>query len=230
MSDPRDLALQASCPTVIAPRFGELPAMQNGQRVVIAANGVFLQVKLDWLDCMLRLVTLGPTPPLPYGQVQEHTRFAFGVIPVRLLEAFVDAGKAALPNEIAGGLIYSRSKGTLRLAVFDSLQSSPDKVDYYFPQLDDDESIAIDLHTHGRDRAFWSVTDNLDDQGIKIAGVFGHLHQEQPSAAFRLAINGHFRALRHPWEKDLSWKYGIDFDEHALDAGALEEILKWLPN
>ena len=43
-TDPRDAALQRACPTVPAPRFGLLPEMQNGQRLLIAANGVFVQV------------------------------------------------------------------------------------------------------------------------------------------------------------------------------------------
>lgn len=54
MIDPRDLALQGTCPTLAAPRFGALPEMKNGQRVVVAANGVFVQMKLDWLGCILR--------------------------------------------------------------------------------------------------------------------------------------------------------------------------------
>ena len=49
MMDVRDIALQAACPVIAAPRFGPLPDMVNGQRIILAANGVFVQVKLDWL-------------------------------------------------------------------------------------------------------------------------------------------------------------------------------------
>ena len=37
-----DAALQAACPVVIAPRFGPLPDMDPGQRLVVAANGLFV--------------------------------------------------------------------------------------------------------------------------------------------------------------------------------------------
>ena len=40
--DMRDLALQAACPVVAAPRFGPPPDMENGQRILLAANGVFV--------------------------------------------------------------------------------------------------------------------------------------------------------------------------------------------
>ena len=228
MTDPRDAALQRTCPTLSAPRFGVLPEMGNGQRVIVAANGLFVQIKLDWLDAMVRLADIAPVPPLPYGALQEHIRFSFGVIPVRLLEAFIDAGRAGLPNEVAGGLIYSRRTRGLRLQVYDVLRCSPDGIDYRMPSLDDDESIAIDLHTHGNDRAFWSPTDNRDDQGIKVAGVFGHLHRKTPSAAFRLAVNGYYQALRHPWETLPDRPEADPHDEGDIDQGTAWSILRWL--
>jgi hypothetical protein len=93
------------------------------------------------------------------------------------------------------------------------------------PSLQEDESIAIDLHTHGRSPAFWSTTDNRDDRGVKVAGVFGHLHQVRPSAAFRLALNGYYQTLRHPWEP---LRNGATPPQDDLDAGSYRTILKWL--
>lgn len=200
--------------------FGALPDMENGQRVVVAANGVFVQVKLDWLDCTLRVAAIAPVPPLPYGSMQERIAFSFGVIPVHLLEAFIEAGRAKLPDEIAGGLIYSRRTRALRLEVYEALQTSPDGINYRMPKLYDDESIAIDLHTHGRLRAVWSPVDDRDDQGVKVAGVFGHLHLEKPSAAFRLVVNGYYKSLRHPWEV-------ARLSDGHLEANARCSILTW---
>ena len=68
------------------------------------------------------------------------------------------------------------------------------------PPLARDESIAVDLHTHGVLPAFWSATDDLDDRSVKVAGVFGNLNREQPSAAFRLVLNGMYLPLVHPWQ------------------------------
>ena len=220
-SDLRDAALQRTCPTLAAPRFGVLPEMGNGQRVVVAANGVFVEVKLDWLHCMLRLAEFAAVPPLPYGTVQERIAFSFGVIPMRLLQAFIEAGRARLPDEIAGGLIYSRHSGALRLQIYEALRTSPSGIDYRMPGLEEGESIAIDLHTHGASQAFWSCIDNRDDQGVKVAGVFGHLHRETPSASFRLAVNGYYKSLHHPWEAATP-------PDDDLEANAGWSILSWL--
>ena len=200
MTDPRDEALQRACPVVAAPMFGVLPAMENGQRVIVASNGVFVQVKRDWLDCVERLSGIDAAMPLPYGQITPIVRFTFGTIPIALLDAFIAAGRAALPNEIAGGLIYSPQRTTLRLAIYEPLHSTAHGIEYRMPPLARDESIAVDLHTHGVLPAFWSATDDLDDRSVKVAGVFGNMNQEQPSAAFRLVLNGMYRPLAHPWQ------------------------------
>lgn len=221
--DVRDVALQAACPVVIAPRFGPLPDMNTGQRLVVAANGLFVQVKLDWLDCIRCLTPHGVGLPLPYGAVEERLRFSFGVLPIRLIERFVEAGRQALPNEAAGALIYSRMSGGLRLALCEPVRCSPVRIDYRVPPMAADESVAVDLHTHGRAAAFWSDDDDRDDRGIKVAGVFGRLHEARPDACFRLVINGLYRPLPHPWAH-------LAVVEHppASEAGADRRLLRRL--
>lgn len=227
--DARDAALQAACPVVIAPRFGALPDMNPGQRLVVAANGLFVQVKLDWLDCLHCLTPQGPQGlglPLPYGEVTERLRFSFGVLPIRLIERFVDAGRRALPNEAAGALIYSRSSKSLRLAVCQVVRSSPTRIDYRVPAMAEDEAVAVDLHTHGRLPAFWSGEDDRDDQGIKVAGVFGRLHESAPEACFRLVINGLYRPLPHPWETGAVDRWSVE--EPAAERRLLQRLLaRW---
>ena len=219
-TDPRDAALQSACPTLAAPRFGALPGMLNGQRIVVAANGVYLQVKLDWLDCTLLLSGMPAVPPLPYGRLEERIQFTFGVIPLRLLEAFIEAGRAGLPHEIAGGLIYSCRTGELRLQIYEALSATSDRIRYRMPELEADETIAVDLHTHGRLPAFFSPIDDRDDQGIKVAGVFGELHSDTPSAAFRLAVNGYYRVIPNPWRAAQV--------ANGLETSSPWSILNWL--
>lgn len=195
MMDVRDQALLASCPVVAAPRFSPLPEMDNGQRVIVASNGWFVQTRLDWLDSITALNMEAPAMRLPYGEVREHLRFSFGPLPIPLIEAFVVYGREHLPDETAGVLIFSRRTGRLRLAFCEAERTSPVRIDYRRPPMADDETVAVDLHTHGRAPAFWSADDDRDDQGIKVAGVFGLLDQPWPMARFRLVINGLYQDL-----------------------------------
>lgn len=221
--DARDQALLASCPVVAAPRFGELSDMANGQRLIVAANGVFVQVRLDWLDCVHRL-----TPPvglpLPYGHVEERLRFSFGVLPIRLIEDFLDTARKGLPDEVAGVLIYRRGTRSLRLALCEPMCASPARIEYRRPAMQGDETVAVDLHTHGCGFPCWSADDDRDDQGIKVAGVFGCLHQPRPQAEFRLVLNGCFKPLTHPWQREPQG----GCDAH-LERGLLRRMLRRWP-
>ncbi|MCK6375979.1 PRTRC system protein A [Zoogloea sp.] len=216
MMDVRDQALLASCPVVAAPRFSPLPDMANGQRIIVASNGWFVQTRLDWLDCITALSLDTPAMRLPYGEVREHLRFSFGQLPIPLIEAFVAHGRKHLPDEAAGVLIYSRGTGRLRLAFCEAVRASPVRIDYRRPPMADDETVAVDLHTHGRAPAFWSADDDRDDQGIKVAGVFGLLDQPKPMARFRLVINGLYQDLpRHPWPGPDAFADRVDGEESA---------------
>jgi PRTRC genetic system protein A len=160
----------------------------------------------------------------------ERIAFTFGVIPIALLDEFIAIGRKELPNEVAGALIYCRSSNALRLAIHDVIRAGPAEIRYRMPVLGPDEEVAVDLHTHGRLPAFWSSTDDADDQGVKVCGVFGDLHRDRPSAAFRLAINGQFRELPHPWRAQPSGRVPtVELDEACptLAAMGFTEIDAW---
>jgi PRTRC genetic system protein A len=198
MTDPRDAAVQATCPVRSVPRYGELPAHASGQRMLLAGNGLFVQMKTPWLDCTMRVAEVGMR--LPFGPLEETIAFAFGVIPVGLLERFIAEARSALPNETAGALMFNVRTGGLRLAMHEAVAAGPGHVSYRTDELPDDELLAVDLHSHGRLPAFWSAEDDRDDQGVRVCGVFGNLDRERPTARFRLVLNGLFKDLAHPWQ------------------------------
>ena len=53
-----------------------------------------------------------------------------------------------------------------------------------------------EFHSHGRMRAFFSATDDRDEQGFRIYGVVGQVDQAAPRIALRVGIYGHFQELR----------------------------------
>lgn len=204
--DPRDAALAASCPVVAAPRFGQLEPLAEGQRMVLASDGVYLQFRGPWLSCTTRVGPIEPGLRLPYGAVVPNIGFAFGSIPLALLDEFIERGRTALPHEAAGALFYDTVSGKLALRMHEALDAGSGHIHYRMAPLADHEALAVDLHTHGCLGAFWSPTDDRDDLGIRVCGVFGNLDQERVSARFRLALNGLYRDLPHPWEGTLQGK------------------------
>lgn len=200
--DPRDVALQQTCPCVSMPMFGALPELDAGQRMLLGRNGVFLQMRTPWLDCTTRVGQLAERLPLPYGDVVERIAFSFGAIPIRLLECFVEAARAALPDEVAGALIYDEYAQTLSLRIHEGLDVGRGHVRYRIGNLGEGEALAVDLHSHGRLGAFWSADDDRDDNGVRVCGVFGNVDRAAPTAKFRLVLNGHYVPLPSPWDAD----------------------------
>ncbi len=199
-ADPRDIALQQSCPCVSMPMFGSLPALTAGQRMVLACNGVFLQMRTPWLDCTTRVGHLADRLPLPYGLVHERVAFDFGAIPIRLLERFIGLAREALPDEVAGALIYDERLRSLSLRRHADLDAGRGHVHYRIDDLREGEMLAVDLHSHGLHEAFWSAEDDRADNGVRVCGVFGNLDRPRPTARFRLVLNGHFVTLPSPWD------------------------------
>ena len=229
MLDERDRALQDSCRCLSMPLFSRLPELQAGQRMLLGRNGLYLELKNPWLDCCVNVASLPAGLTLPYGVVSSHLSFAFGRLPLDLLQEFIALARAACPLEVAGALIYTatdnaqddepngcyqngcgqngcgqngrrQGRGTLRLRLHESISVGCGHVRYRIAALDVGEYLAVDLHSHGRLPAFWSDQDDRDDNGVRVCGVFGRLDRPQLEARFRLVLNGHHIDLPSPWD------------------------------
>jgi PRTRC genetic system protein A len=56
----------------------------------------------------------------------------------------------------------------------------------------------IEIHSHHRYAAFFSRTDDADEQGLRLYAVLGRLDEERPEVAVRVGAFGYFLPL--PWE------------------------------
>ena len=52
--------------------------------------------------------------------------------------------------------------------------------------------VVAEFHSHGASRAFFSKTDDRDEQGFRIYGVIGHLDSDRPELSLRVGVYGHF--------------------------------------
>ena len=56
--------------------------------------------------------------------------------------------------------------------------------------------VVAEFHSHGKTRAFFSPTDDRDEQGFHIYGVVGKLDTSRPELSLRMGVYGHFGPLR----------------------------------
>jgi len=194
--DSRDVALQSVMPTVMVPRYSELEKLATaGDRILMAANGVWLEVCRAWLYARV-LVAKPSIIPVPYGQVSEVMRFGFGKLPRAMVAQFIEQARARCPNECAAWVVWNQRTNEWMLMMLEETSVGPGHVNVNLPTLEEDEHMVMDLHSHGLTEAFFSRTDNKDDRGAtKIAGVIGNLDKPEATASFRLCANGVFVPL-----------------------------------
>ncbi|MCY1197503.1 PRTRC system protein A [compost metagenome] len=195
--NPADAALQQSFPSVMVPRFGALAPMERpGERLLIAANGVFLEIVRPWLRIVRHLGAFQHRTAIPYGEAAEATELRCGRIPASLIGKFAMMAGAAHPKETGGWVVWNADSASFRLVPVRILEHSGGHLKYERPLLTADDVLVVDCHSHGRHPAFFSSTDDHDDRhDVKFAFVLGNCDAATPSMALRLCAKGIFEKV-----------------------------------
>lgn len=200
-----DRALFNAAPVVAVPVHSEFsPLRENGHRFLLAEDGLYLEARRPWLHFIHRLAE-HTTVRIPFGAVKPKVELAFGALGTALMEMqeFGAHAMVAAPNEAAASLLWNDETRAWAIKYPETIgAATPSSIEYKRVEVGERESIAIDLHSHGNGPAYFSPTDDADDEGeIKIAGVFGDLDKPLPSVAFRLCVLGIYIPLKVPAEK-----------------------------
>lgn len=192
----RDQALQTLTPTVMVPKFEPFEPLETiGHRFLVAADGLWLEIRRAWLYARLPVAQQGMVA-MPYGTVTPCLELVFRKVPQALLTEFTELAKAGLPNEVAAAVIWHEGTGYMRLQQLHAVSASPGHITYQTAVLGDGEHAIVDLHSHGHSPAYFSATDNVDDYGTtKVSGVVGNLDKPEQTYAFRLCAQGLFVPL-----------------------------------
>ncbi|WP_333985099.1 PRTRC system protein A [Burkholderia orbicola] len=198
-----DEALFDSAPVAAVPRHAEFAPLRDvGHRFLLAAEGLFVEIRRPWLHLIQPVAQIeGAGPRPPYGSIEAKIEFAFGRIGAAEphLRRFATDAAGVSPNEHAAWIVWNDTSKELVYREVDVISSTPTTIAINRPALADDESLAFDLHSHGVGAAGFSPTDDADDAGeVKIAGVIGGVGTATPSVAFRLCALGKMITLRVP--------------------------------
>ncbi|MFC4524728.1 PRTRC system protein A [Cupriavidus pinatubonensis] len=194
---PADVTLQQSFPTVMVPRFSRLEPMDRpGERLLIAANGVFFEIMRPWLRAIRYLGGFQHRTAIPYGDAMVETDLRCGRIPAHLIGQFAAMARAAYPKETGAWVVWNTMTQAFRLVPVQILQHSAGHLKYERPVLTKDDVLVMDCHSHGRHPAFFSTTDDEDDRhDVKFSFVLGNCAASVPSMALRLCAKGIFEAI-----------------------------------
>jgi len=167
--DQRDAILQAAFPTVPVPRFGALPELEVGRkRLLMAADGVYLEVRSTALHARLRLAAV----ETPHGTCTECITPTGGRLDQTWIGKLAALALDGGASEVAGGIVLGSEGWCIQHP--QTLSSSGDHVSYR-DEFEDDR-LLVDMHSHGAHDAFFSSTDDAGDlsrPGPYLAVVLG---------------------------------------------------------
>ena len=155
---------------------------------VMASNGLHIQAE----SLLLRARTL-----LAYAEVkglarlQQRLDLPHGPIPTEAFLQGLNWLKGDPNSERYFAIVVHN--GAYKLAIPEQIGTAA-AISYRPP----DNAIA-EFHSHSGMDAFFSPTDDRDEQGFRIYGVVGRTGSHKPQLAMRLGIYGYFRDI--PWEE-----------------------------
>ncbi len=157
---------------------------------VLAGTGVYLRAENRFFDVLLPLARC---PIRGLGRLEPHFRLKVPPLPGRLLAAVLADAQRARRRD--GGLkeaLYHFEHDGARVRVLKPVQRATAASVVAIESEAAD--IILDLHSHGNLGAFWSGTDNGDEQGFRVYGVIGRL-DTAPEIRLRLGVYGHWFPL-----------------------------------
>ena len=165
---------------------------------VLAGNGVFVRAETRFFTALLPVTacTVRGLPPL-----RPQFQLLVPRIPARLLDAVLaDAQCARRPDNGLNEVLYQFHHHGRAVQVKKPAQhTTPTSVTTSVATrvttaVTDAASTICDLHSHGNMRAFFSQTDNADEQGARLYAVIGKLDSE-PEMRLRVGVYGYWHPL-----------------------------------
>ena len=167
---------------------GGLAGVQGiGYDYVLGSGGVYVQSQNAHLTARVP-VAAGAVRGL--APVAEKLQLTHGPIPAQLFELGLRWFQDALDTERFFAVRWDGDG--YRLVVPPQVGASASLA--YRPPA----GVVAEFHSHGSARAFFSVTDDRDEQGFRVYGVVGRLDAPRPELRLRVGVYGHFAPLDWP--------------------------------
>ncbi|MXY44706.1 MAG: hypothetical protein F4Y50_11750 [Dehalococcoidia bacterium] len=154
---------------------------------VLGAGGVYVQSENA---NMTARVMVAPCTVRGLAPVTEKVELAHGPIPARLFEVGLRWFQDTPGTE---RFFAVRWDGHRYRLVVPEQEGTASSLKYTPPP-----GVVAEFHSHGSSRAFFSETDDGDEQGFRIYGVVGRLGDTEPELNLRLGVYGHFAPVEWP--------------------------------
>ena len=152
-----------------------------GYDYVLGSGGVYVQSESASLTAR---IMVAPCDVRGLAPVTEKVELTHGPIPARLFEV----GLRWFGDDPDTERFFAvRWDGGAYRLVVPPQDGTVTSVNYRPPA-----GVVAEFHSHGGSRAFFSKTDDRDEQGFRIYGVAGRLDDLEPELSLRVGVYGHF--------------------------------------
>ena len=151
---------------------------------VLGAGGLYVQSESPHLTAR---VLVAPADVRGLSPVSEKLDLANGPIPAHVFELGLAWMLAAPCTE---RFFAIRWDGDAYRLVVPPQEGTDSSLTYQPPT-----GVIAEFHSHGRHSAFFSSTDDGDEQGFRVYGVVGRVDTPEPELTLRVGIYGHFAPL-----------------------------------
>ena len=152
-----------------------------GYDYVLGSGGVYVQSQSGQLTAR---VLVAPGAVRGLAPVAEKVELTHGPIPASLFELGLRWFQDAPDTE---RFFAVRWDGDAYRLVVPPQAGTATRLAYQPPA-----GVVAEFHSHGGSRAFFSATDDRDEQGFRVYGVVGRLDTPLPELRLRVGVYGHF--------------------------------------
>jgi len=156
-----------------------------GYDYVLGSGGLYVQSESAHLTAR---ILVAPAEVRGLAAVTEKLELAHGTIPAHVFQLGLGWMLAAPGTE---RFFAVRWDGETYRLVVPPQEGTGSSLSYQPPH-----GVVAEFHSHGRHSAYFSATDDRDEQGFRIYGVVGRLDTPAPELTLRVGVYGHFAPLR----------------------------------
>jgi PRTRC genetic system protein A len=200
---------------------------------VLGAEGVFLHAEREGLELSLQVAATWALGPLIRGldYIEEFVNCEYPRIPLPAVAYMLERARAAKdaegrPVEILYHLYFDQGAHKWQLVLPEQEQSATScrPVGSALGPGGSYERAFIEVHSHHSMRAFFSGTDDADEQGFRVYGVLGTIF-ERPTLRLRIGVYGQFFEVSASYffELGMPGQPAIVEDAYAQDTKELEK-------
>ena len=157
---------------------------------ILAENGVFIRSETRFFEAIL---PISPCTVRGLTTLQPHFQLKVPRIPAHLLDRILaDARCVRRPDDGLNEVLYQlHHQGQSIQVKKPNQQTTATSVR---AMTRDNPAVLCELHSHGNIQAYFSQTDNADEQAAKLYAVMGRL-DSQPEMRLRVGVYGYWQEL-----------------------------------